>query len=95
MNIANDGQVQVMLHVFTTFMKDFYGSYALMFVIFLLAMRVTVILFNVITGNGLHLGGYIGSVDKTNVRNGDDYKQYKGFKNRHLRYGKGWWTWNG
>lgn len=92
-----DGEVYVLVHMFTTFMKDMYGSYALMFVIFLLAMRVTVILFNVLTGNGLHLGGYIGSVDSNGRDNRvgkDGHTPYGRWVRKHGRLNGSGWSWH-
>lgn len=76
----------ILLECLGQFIKDFYGRYVLMFIVFLLAMRVSVVMVNVLTGHGLHLGGYIGTVDRIGKR---DYKDSDGndgltrFRNRH------------
>lgn len=52
-----------LMECMVNFIKFFWGRYVVMMILFLLFMRVSVILVNVITGHGLHLGGYIGSAD--------------------------------
>ena len=84
--VVQYNRMGIMLECLAQFMRDFYGRYVMMFILFLLAMRVSVVLVNVMTGHGLHLGGYLGSVDRSDKRNrvdknGDD--GFTRFKNRH------------
>lgn len=58
------------------FVNKFYGRYVIMFILFLLAMRVTVVMVNVLTGKGLHLGGYLGYAERSTVRKQEQWSAY-------------------